>query len=261
MCKVSLIDEQQVKSHKNGSRHAKNLRMAEYEKSREAGAGEKGESPYVSINPENSRRMCNLCNVEFTSLEMEDKHMNGTRHQNNVRSKSTGGRVIKNRVKASLGGCKICDVIYTSVIMKDSHINGKKHTSKCRLRGLPVHGRPQKRPVGEVTSDAPPAVTVATAAPARTAQNVVSLSEPPKKRVRLETVAGKREPIAPQLPSYQVLEKQVEEAYRNYAETATRDPTRGAVLYGKYQSLYKAYEASYEKYVRMANVTAVPVIR
>lgn len=96
MCKVSLIDKTQLDAHNNGSRHAKNLRKAEFLKTSKEVESGKGKSPYVSVNPDNSKRMCNLCNVEFTSADMEDGHLKGARHRNNIRMKRIGGRLNKN---------------------------------------------------------------------------------------------------------------------------------------------------------------------
>lgn len=253
LCKVSLIDKCQLDAHNNGSRHAKNLRKAEFLKLREDEAGKKGASPYVSVNADNSKRKCTLCNVEFTSAEMEDGHLKGARHRNNIRMMRLGGRVIKNPDKVKFGGCEVCDVTYTSVVMKETHLNGKKHRSKCQMRGLPV--RPVKRPAADITSGDDPV-----AAPP--GQNNRIPSKPPKKMQKVQPKKmEKPESKSQQLPAYQVLEKQAEDAYKKYAETAVQDPASGPRLYLEYQNIYWAYEAAYERYVRAANANALAGVR
>lgn len=135
--------------------------------------------------------------------------------------------------------------------MKETHLAGKKHRSKCQMRGLPV--LPVKRPAADI-SRAPSSLTAAR-------RNV---SEPPRKVQKLQPKKmERRDPIgiAPQLRSYQLLEKQAEDAYKRYAETALLDPSSGPRLYIEYQNIYKAYEASYERYVRAANATALAGVR
>jgi len=251
LCKVSLIDKRQFDAHNNGSRHARNLRKAEFLKAPKDEEGKKSISPWITVNSDNSMRKCTLCNVEFSSAEMEEGHLKGARHRNNVRMKRFGRRINKNPDKVNHGACEICDVKYTSAVMKETHLSGKKHKSKCNMRGVPV--RPVKRNAADITSSNNNLVK------SLASRNNDILAEPPTKKQKTQPkMVVKREPIlGHQVPAYQLLEKQAEEAYKKYAETAVLDPSSGPRLYIEYQNVYRAYEASYERYVKAANASAL----
>jgi len=255
MCKVTLIDQRQLDAHNNGSRHARNLRKAEFLKAPKDEEGKKSISPWIQVNSDSSMRKCTLCNVEFSSAEMETGHLKGARHRNNIRMMRFGGRINKNPDKINYGACEVCDVKYTSAVMKETHLSGKKHKSKCNMRGLPV--RPVKRNAAEITSN----------------NNLVKLegsgntsisSQPPKKMQKIQPKPKKmekREPVVCEVPAYQLLEKQAEAAYKKYAEIAVLDPSSGPRLYIEYQNVYRAYEASYERYVKAVNASALAGVR
>jgi len=253
LCKVLLIDKRQLDAHKKGKRHERNLRKAKFLKNREDEEGEKGASPYVVVNPDKSKRICTLCNAEFCSAVTEDKHLNGAKHKNNIKMMRLGKVVAKNPSKVKFGRCGVCDIRYTSLVMKESHLSGMKHRAKCQKRGSLV--RPAKRRAADITSDA----NLAAALPG---QNNKIYSKPPKKMKKLLPIKmEKREPITPQVPAYQVLEEQAEVAYKKYAEMTVLDPSSGPRLYIEYQNIYRAYEASYDRYVRAANSIALSGVR
>jgi len=250
LCKVSLLDKEQLDAHYNGRRHLRNLKEAMLLKKIRK---ENGASPYIVGNPNEWKRRCTLCNVEIHGAEKEDLHLKGAKHQNKIKRIQLGETVVKQPSKLKFGRCEVCDKPYNSLVMKEDHLNGKKHRAKCRKRGLPV--RPVKRRAADITSDA----NLAAALPC---QNNKILSKPQKKMQKLQPKKmEKREPIALQVPAYQVLEKQTEDAWKKYAETTLLDPSSGPRLYIEYQNIYRAYEASYDRYVRAANVNALAGVR
>jgi len=282
ICQTTLQSKFEFDKHSIGKRHLKNLRKEEILKQHKADgpktADDKSseDSKHISVNTEKARRVCTLCHVEFTSDNMEKDHMKGARHLNNVKKAAMGGviKVTKRKPKNKLGKCDLCSVVYTSQIMMDNHIYGRRHRSNCTKNNIPIPTRPNKRDLDEVTSttetklDAKraktsPLVAPATTVPGKSAtgESTISTSQagvakraialPPPKKLE------KRAPITlPEVPAYQILEKQAEEAYEHYLAVAKANPEDTAgnqTLYIKYQEIYKAYEAAYVKYVTGTN--------
>lgn len=284
ICQTSLQSKFEFDKHNIGKRHLKNLRKEEILKQHKAEGSESADakstedSKHISVNTEKARRVCTLCQVEFTSDNMEKDHMKGARHLSNVKKAAMGGviKVTKKKSKTKLGKCDLCSVIYTSQIMMNNHIYGKRHTSNCRKNNLPIPTRPNKRDLEESSStttanklDAKRTKTSPPVAPVTTVPGISAtgasttgtsqvgearkahLLPPPKK-------LQKRAPIVvvPEVPPYQILEKQAEEAYEQYLEIAKANPEDAAgnqTLYIKYQEIYKAYEAAYVRHVSELN--------
>jgi len=283
ICQISSLQNKfQLEKHNVGKRHLKNLRKEEIRKqsaktgSDSTDAKSSKESKYISVNTETSRRMCTLCQVEFTSDEIETSHMKGSRHLTNVRKARTGGVVKINKKTPNLGKCELCNVIYNSQIMKDGHIYGKRHRASCIKGNLPIPTRPNKRDSNELsaasnalitrasqkTKTSTPVVKATTvtgqiatgaATPSTPTSDVATrtiLLEPPKKMQKRAPVA------APITPQYQILEKKAEEAYEHYLEVAKANPDDAVgnqALYTQYQAIYKAYERAYGRHVRELN--------
>jgi len=235
ICNVTLDRQYAFDSHNNGKRHLKNLRKKELadelKKEREEKDSKKGstsktaEEKYLSISPLTANKMCTLCNVEFTSSIIEQSHMKGRRHIQNVRNSLRGGRIVKSQKKAvvDLGMCAVCDVRYTSTVMKKTHLAGKKHAKTCKNKGVPL---------------IPPGEEPTIIGPPTKKQKIISWT-PPRSAPR--PVWGESEP-------YKILETQAEEAYENYARIAVTNPSEGQAMYMKYQALYKAYEVAYKEF-------------
>jgi len=219
--------------------------------------GKRGAWPYIVVNPESSKRICTLCNIELDSAVSEEQHLKGIKHKKKMKRKRLGKMEWKASNKLKFGRCNICNIKYTTWVMKKSHLRSNKHLVNAWKRRLPV--RPVKRRAADITSDA----NLAGALPG---QNNKILSKPPQKMPKLQeekmqklqTIKlEKPEPTTLQVPAYQVLEKQAEDAFKKYAETTAVDPSSGATLYIEYQNIYRAYEASYDRYVREANTNAL----
>lgn len=278
ICKTTLQSKFEFDKHNIGKRHLKNLRKEEILKrhkgdgSQSADTNSTEDSKHISVNIKKARRVCTLCQVEFTSDQMEKDHMKGARHISNVKKAETGGviKVSKKRPHNKLGKCFLCCVVYTSQIMMDNHIYGKRHTANCMKHNLPIPTRPNKRDLEEVSSTTAnklvakrtktsPLAAPATSVPRKsttgastsgTSKARASLLPAPKKMVKREPI------IVPQVPSYQSLEKKAEEAYEHYLEVANANPDDAAgnqTLYIKYQEIYKAYETAYVKYMNELN--------
>jgi len=237
ICNVILDGQYALDSHNNGKKHLKNLRKKELadeldkgheEKKEEEGSSkneEDAENKYLSISTETGNKMCKLCNVVFTSSIIEQSHMKGRRHIQNVKNSMSGRRIVRSHKKpiVELGMCEVCDVRYTSTIMKKTHLAGKKHAKTCKSKGVPVV------PTGEEpTISGPPTKK----------QKIISWTPP---RSAPQPVWGESEP-------YKILENQAEEAYERYARIAVTNPSEGQAMYKKYQALYKAYEVAYKDF-------------
>jgi len=118
ICKVVLNGKYEYDGHMNGKRHMKELRKNELsenlEKERAENEGSGNQTnDFISVNPTTSRRMCSLCSVEFSSAMTERSHVQGRRHQQNIR-KSMFGLFIQNKSKVGeqfkSGRCEVCKV-------------------------------------------------------------------------------------------------------------------------------------------------------
>jgi len=236
ICNVTLDRQYAFDSHQNGKRHLKNLRKKELAdelaKELEKKESEEGNSKsktaekiYISISTVTGNKMCTLCNVEFTSSIIEQSHMKGRRHIQNIKNSLRGKRIMKSQKKpvVDLGKCEVCNVRYTSTIMKKTHLAGKKHVKTCRIKGVPIIPSGEKDIV---------------IGPPTKKQKIITWT-PPRSAPR--PVWGETEP-------YKILEAQAEEAYEHYARIAVTNPSEGQAMYQKYQALYKAYEVAYTEF-------------
>jgi len=183
------------------------------------------ENKHLSISTETGNKICNLCDVEFTSSITEQSHMKGRRHIQNVKNILRGKTIVKSQKKASeeIGKCEVCGLRYTSMVMKKTHLAGKKHAKRCRIKGVSIF------PDGEeLTWIGPPSKKM----------KIISWSPPRSAPLK---VWGESEP-------YTIFEGQAEEAYDHYARIAVTNPSEGQAMYRKYQQLYKSYELAYKKF-------------
>lgn len=160
-----LNREFEYEAHVKGKRHMKELRKRELIE--EAEGMEGGASKYVTINPATSRRMCTLCSVEFSSLMIEQTHLNGKRHQKNIKKINSGESISVNATESlhQLGRCEACNVNYISQMMKNKHLAGNKHIRNSKLRAKLNRERDAKKPRLDPPGD--------TAAPGVTSTEVV----------------------------------------------------------------------------------------
>jgi len=225
VCNVVLNVKLEYEAHINGKRHMKELKKKELQeklgKGDEAKSGEQTKELIV-IDPKTSLRTCSVCYIEFNSPMIEQSHMKGKRHQKMLQMFSAGCKIPKPPAKSFVGRCEICAVNYTSPSLMKSHLSGKKHKKKCGMREVPG-GRGFPTPS----------------------------EQPPTKKIKLRPV------IKPGLvktaakpEDHKVLEKKAEEAYEEYRSVASKIPLAEAqALYLKYQTIYRAYEAAYQKHL------------
>jgi len=227
ICNVVLNRKAEYEGHINGKRHAKEVRKKQiWEKLQiESKSGEQAEDLIV-IDPITSLRKCSVCSIPFTSPMVEESHMNSKRHKKMVGDKRSGKRKRRRRgrVRKQVGSCEICGVCYTSVPMMKTHLLGRKHKKMCGISNVPGgRGFPTR-----------------------------SEELPPVKKMMLRPVIepSSVKPTVAKPPKYEVLEKQVEEAYEHYESVACNIPLAEAqALYNKYQAIYSAYEAAYKEHM------------
>lgn len=223
ICDITVNGQYELNSHKNGNRHMKNVRKKELaeklEKKRNAQQGPNPDEKFLTLNPASMKRMCTLCNVEFSSSVIEESHIRGRRHVQNVRNSQRGGRILKSKRKllVNIGSCEVCNCKYTSEVMKKTHRAGKKHIKNCRIRGVNPSS-PQRSP------------------------------KPITKKPKLDLSRWAPAPIWGELIPYKILERQAENAYENYKTVAKVNPTQGEALYMRYLTLYKAYELAFQEH-------------
>jgi len=236
ICNVTLDRQYALDSHKNGKRHQKNLRKKELademkkeleEKQNKEGSSriETEEKKHLGISTVTGNKICKLCDVEFTSSIIEQSHMKGKRHIQNVKNSLRGRRIVKSQKKASveIGKCEVCELRYTSTVMKKTHLAGKKHAKRCKIKGVSI------LPDGEdLTIIGPPS------------KKMKIIPWNPARSAPLQ-IWGENEP-------YKIFEGQAEEAYEHYARIAVTNPSEGQAMYKKYQKLYKSYEGAYKKF-------------
>jgi len=228
ICNVVLNRKAEFEGHINGKRHAKELRKKQLQeklqKELESNFGEQAKDLIV-IDPITSLRKCSVCSIEFTSPMVEESHMNSKRHQKMVNDKGSGTFKRQRRRKhKQVGRCEICDVCYTSVPMMKTHLSGRKHKKMCGISNVPG-GR---------------------GFPTRSEELL------PVKKIKLRPVIepSSVKPTVAEPLKYEVLEKQVEEAYEHYESVACNIPLAEAqALYNKYQAIYSAYEAAYKEHM------------
>jgi len=227
ICDITLRGQYEFDSHSNGNRHMKNLRKKQLEdnleKERKSRSGTKPDARFLTINPSSMKRMCTLCNVEFSSSVIEESHVKGRRHIQNVRNSLKGGRIQKSQKKGltDIGKCEVCDVAYTSEIMKQSHLDGRKHARNSRIKRV--------RPTIEQTT----------------------------KKYKTNLKATKGPPFWNELKVYKILERQAEAAYEKYARVVKIDPSQGQRLYMNYLALYQAYELAFQDHASKLSMKTV----
>jgi len=224
ICYCVLNREVEYQAHFNGKRHAKELRKKQIQEmlKKEVG-GNSGEQTQdlVVIDPITCLRKCSICSIEFQSPMIEWNHMNSRRHIKMVRYKrSVALKKQRPTAQSQLGRCEICAVYYTSLKLKNEHLSGKKHKKLCGRSNVPNEkGLPTK-----------------------------SEEQPPVKKLKLRPVI--KPILVAEPPAYELLERQAEEAYENYKSVAYNvSQAEGQALYMKYQDIYKAYEAAYQRHM------------
>lgn len=238
LCKVSLISKFQLHAHLNGKRHQKELRKSKTSKTVAEQASKTSETK-INNSLYVSGRECTLCGVEFTSVVIEQAHLSGRRHLQNVKLREAGLNVQKTKRKPmpELGKCEVCDVVYTSEVQKASHLKGKRHIQNCNYRGIP---------------------TAATHPPDTPNSSILGkrkVPDTPLVEVRRST-ASSGEPInaSQEKPLHERLEAESEKAYQNYAQMAKHFPSQSKILYEKYQAIYQQYREAYKKFVNSQSV-------
>jgi len=229
LCKCVLNRKFEYEAHMGGKRHLKELKKIEIlEQLQKKVGAESGEQTkeVVVIDPKTSLRTCTVCSLAFESPMIERSHLKGRRHKKMVKILNAP-IVHKPPRKGYVGRCEICKVSYTSPVMMKTHLAGKQHRKKSGTTVIP-DGRGGR------------------GIPAWTG------SQPPAKMMKLrplitpdvgKTPAEKKE-------TYEVLEKEAEEAYENYKSIASTIPLEQAqALYLKYQTIYRAYEAAYKEHM------------
>jgi len=95
LCKVVCRRKIEYEDHLKGKRHGKKLRKKEFieflEKKRQA-PEENGNisltNEHLAISPTTSRRMCTVCDLELSSIFVEEDHFKGKRHRQNLKKLS-----------------------------------------------------------------------------------------------------------------------------------------------------------------------------
>jgi len=225
ICNIVLIRKFEYEAHLKGKRHVKAVKMKEVREQLEkeiAAETAKQTEGLVVFDPESSRRTCTVCNLTFSSPMIEVSHMNGKRHKRTVAIKN--GLIVQGKPKKGyVGRCEICKVSYTSTVMMKSHLAGKNHKKKCKKIVVP-----DGREIPSSTDE-----------------------QPPVKKMKLQPVLSPTPVIKPAAKEpHELLEKQAEEAYQNYLNLApTLSLGDAQALYMKYQNIYRAYEAAYQKHM------------
>jgi len=251
-----------------------------------------GEKNWIEINPATSRRVCTLCDVEFSSTILELTHLHGRRHQANLKKYASGQHISFQEEKGMLKKCEVCNVRFTSQEQMFGHFSGRRHIQRCKSRGKQNIQLGTKKtlldPSSKANATAAPEVTpveVQTEAPVI---SVMKTEEADEENKKVSTVFPPQEvqaasenqplntssepsatvtpkvspvevqteaPVEVQTEAHVILEKQAEEAYEAYKKVATVIPPQEAqALYLKYQALYKEYDAAYREYMRSKQV-------